>query len=83
VLAIEEVERDLHTACRMATVLHWYGAPWWRVLLFVMLYSPLRFAADVLARALVAIVVLLVRSNLWQGNVRYLAYSVVHQPWSG
>lgn len=70
VLAVDELERDLSDACRMTTGIFWQGAAVWRWLLFALMFWPVDLVGHLIARILVAVGMVMISFNVWQGSVR-------------
>lgn len=74
VLLVEELERDLKDSCRMTSGIHWQGAAVWRWLLFVLIFWPVDLVGHIIARILVAVGMVMISFNIWQGSVRSLVF---------
>lgn len=70
VLAVGELLRELQDSCRMTSGMHWQGAAVWRWLLFVLIFWPVDVVGHIIARFLVAVGMVMISFNVWQGSVR-------------
>jgi hypothetical protein len=70
VLHVASLRRDLDDTCRMTSSMHWQGAAVWRWTLFILIFWPVNIVGLWIARFQVAVGMVMISFNVWQGSVR-------------